>query len=85
MSARHHHTSTWGYATTEINVYELIKISSMTLYYNFATCIRHLYIQCTMMCECARCADRVGMHRTWADGGDDGSIFLLFGYGNLVL
>lgn len=26
----------WGYATTEINVYELIKISSMTSYNNFA-------------------------------------------------
>lgn len=35
-------TLTWGYATTEINVYELIKISSMTLYYNFAAAM-YLY------------------------------------------
>lgn len=33
-----------GYATTEINVYELIKISSMTSYYKFAILGRTIYI-----------------------------------------
>lgn len=46
------HQALGGYATTEINVYELIKISSMTSYYNFAI-HTYLYTLCDYLgCVC---------------------------------